>query len=731
MTESHLYASQFTYDSWLFSLVLWGFFINILFSALRRYPFKWRHVPFLITHCGLLMIIAGQLVKRQHGLQGVLTIAEGSASSRVILPNSYAVAVISNDDDRSTTLYELPEHKTPFLPLKNLSDNAPEGLRISLLHYAHNVSETMLSWVKGNALTLMGGPPLPFEQDVSTTGFKNQMTLNGQAWNVKAISTGEFASISSSHFQQHVSLNIIDTSSGNIIDSLKLSNFLNQEIVTPYGTLTGKLELAIERSDEAYSALHIFLAHDGKQQSIEIPLSGHKALQNLVRYPSLGQAPLSFDLVATPALLFMHNPKQQTQLFAWTQFGEVFSIPINDSHESPLIAYDDGFLGYTREIDIPICPSRLMQQKLIADELKDLLSEHKDRPLSPPLELLEKSCKLSGVDFAGTACLFLAEWDRHGGWLFSASAPLAEKLQKALKAIDWHSLTESAFKGCFLTTHLFDAIEPRLKCKEDLCHVLKESGYPLLAGTDSVDMTYQKATQHMFAMGAESLWPMREGPITQSLHHSARMLTALFRAYDIHIGAMNGRKVKPLQTIHLESAIKHEHYPGARNRHIENEIPALWLRLEYGKQKDIISIAYDKSAAGLPLSVLQGQFALRFQPIEVEIPHRLRLRQARFIAYPDSAQPYSYEADLWIRSATSPDDLRTTLSMNVVHETSDGYRFYLSNIYPQDPAALKRVQIVVNRDPTKYLLTYPGGALVTLGALLLFGLWPKIRTKKH
>src|SRR4051812_16691922 len=63
LTQSHSYAALFTYENPLFSALLWGFFINILFSATRRWPFKWKHIPFLITHLGLLMILAGVLAK--------------------------------------------------------------------------------------------------------------------------------------------------------------------------------------------------------------------------------------------------------------------------------------------------------------------------------------------------------------------------------------------------------------------------------------------------------------------------------------------------------------------------------------------------------------------------------------------------------------------------------------------------------------------------------------------
>ena len=62
--------------------------------------------------------------------------------------------------------------------------------------------------------------------------------------------------------------------------------------------------------------------------------------------------------------------------------------------------------------------------------------------------------------------------------------------------------------------------------------------------------------------------------------------------------------------------------------------------------------------------------------------------------------------------------------MNRVHETWEGYRFYLSSISPQEEGFLKKIQLVVNHDPGKYWLTYPGAIILTLGIILLFWLNP-------
>ena len=64
-TESHLFSASLTYQNPIFLALIWGFFLNILISALRRWPFQLKHIPFLITHLGLLMLLGGGHDKEQ------------------------------------------------------------------------------------------------------------------------------------------------------------------------------------------------------------------------------------------------------------------------------------------------------------------------------------------------------------------------------------------------------------------------------------------------------------------------------------------------------------------------------------------------------------------------------------------------------------------------------------------------------------------------------------------
>ncbi len=144
-TGSHALAAIWTYEHPLFFTLLILFFINILFSALRRWPFKRQHLPFLLTHWGLLMIIGGTMIKNSIGLQGILSVCEGSANNRVVLPSTYALLIEKGDKQGQTSSREilLPS----LLPQVYYPDHFP-GLQCRVIGYAPHVQEKYMNGMK-------------------------------------------------------------------------------------------------------------------------------------------------------------------------------------------------------------------------------------------------------------------------------------------------------------------------------------------------------------------------------------------------------------------------------------------------------------------------------------------------------------------------------------------------------------------------------------------------------
>lgn len=125
------------------------------------------------------------------------------------------------------------------------------------------------------------------------------------------------------------------------------------------------------------------------------------------------------------------------------------------------------------------------------------------------------------------------------------------------------------------------------------------------------------------------------------------------------------------------------------------------------------------AAALLTLSRLYDA-NLTYQPHTLQLPYQLHLEEAMILHYPETSQPCHFEADMLVADDRTGSVMKTTVTMNNVLEMWDGYRFYLSEITKARNGSPDSITLIVNRDPAKYFLTYPGAIILTLGILLLF-----------
>lgn len=421
LTDSHKHASAYTYNHPIFVVLLWGFFINILVSALRRWPFKKRHIPFLVTHLGLLMILSGVMIKLQWGVQGYMGIIEGGESQEFFISDTYSLRVDKVVDKTLQIAYYPIRHK----PLTT-NDMQFSEFTVTPVGWMPHCTEKWQTWVKNDCISLSGYPPIPI---------KNEM-----------------------EFQ-------------NLLHP-PLRAFLDDQHQTAWN-------IYAVRSTQNFDTSH--LPH--------------------------------------PWLVFV----------------------VDDKDETVAILTKDG----------------------------------------------------------------------------------AKKLEDSLYA---------------------------------------------------------------YAAG--------------------------FGGYGVHSEHFNlSTRVTPL------------HRPQPPSSKWEENVPLIYVEFKNEKERESHTLAYDRYGMGLKWPVLGGDYRVRFQPLFEKLPYRIRLRQARQINYPNSSQPFSYESDLWISDQNGDHPKEVTLSMNNVYETWDGYRFYLANVTPTDASAVHRVQIVVNKDPAKYWLTYPGCFVLAFGIFLFFFLF--------
>jgi hypothetical protein len=155
-TGSHKAASRWIYSNPLFLMILWGVFANIFLSALKRYPFQKRHIPFLLTHLGLLMVFGGTLLKLSFGQQGSLTLKEGTAKNHFDLDDTVALSVKLKDD---LGWRQKPLERDILGRLKKhlYFDSFSAHLR----GWAPHGEETLSAWIKKGRLHLLGLPLIP------------------------------------------------------------------------------------------------------------------------------------------------------------------------------------------------------------------------------------------------------------------------------------------------------------------------------------------------------------------------------------------------------------------------------------------------------------------------------------------------------------------------------------------------------------------------------------------
>lgn len=771
-TQSHRYAARLTYSSPLFIALLWGFFVNILFSALRRWPFKVKHIPFLVTHFGLLMILGGALTKVYFGLQGSMGIMEGAASQQISQGDTYVVQVEKRGEK------PLSFNVDAF---DNTGIAKKEGFSLQLLKYQPHTMERLATWIKGKHAFIQGLAPLPVheifenneEDEIPLSGRARFQNQNSPTYELYALRIDDINQIVKSLYQQNTLLKISDRMSGSTLASIALKSALEQPISLrdaqgSYGEASAHLNL--EFSDitgferNANITVKVKNERNGTGYETKVPLIGDGAILNVnTTTPHLGNSPINVDIIRVPMLVLVEDQHNDTYMIGFDARGQVWSQSFGNNHIQSYVAYEEGYGGYAIQCEFPfsenICGREQREAAMdeyISSQIKQAISAQ--TPLSPPLQLLMEACHQAKVDFVETFLTFLRRWDNQHSWIFADDPNLPELVEKSLKYINWHNLP---LEACSWTVRLFDQIEPDLKRGSSLLNVLQERQWPLFAECEK----QWKQNSHSSAKQASCLMSLLTQQIFSASEHlpkedsfdiiitssqlNARYLSAYLRAYDIHLST-----ISPLLTeVEMRELIQKHNKADNNNelnhtpliletplvavletvpvsKKLEDNIPAITLRVQEGNRSQTITLGYDRFAAGLKWPVLEGKYLLRFQPHFLDIPYSVRLRQARQINYANSKQALSYESDIVVTDLRSGESEEKTISMNQVHETWDGYRFYLSNINPADESSVKRIQLVVNHDPAKYWLTYPGAIILSLGIILLFLMRPYQKKKE-
>ncbi|MEI8012579.1 MAG: cytochrome c biogenesis protein ResB [Candidatus Omnitrophota bacterium] len=100
------FAQKAFYHARWFDIVLSFLWINIFCSTILRFPFNKNHVGFLITHGGILLILAGALMARIQGVDGEIIVFEGETGNSITRPVYALGAGFPNQEEISFELRE-------------------------------------------------------------------------------------------------------------------------------------------------------------------------------------------------------------------------------------------------------------------------------------------------------------------------------------------------------------------------------------------------------------------------------------------------------------------------------------------------------------------------------------------------------------------------------------------------------------------------------------------------
>jgi len=90
------------YRSWWFNALLGALAVNLAVAAALRWPWKQRHVGFVVTHAGLILILGGCSASFHFGTEGLMGLRVGDPPSNTVQLEERALIVMSPERTRTT-----------------------------------------------------------------------------------------------------------------------------------------------------------------------------------------------------------------------------------------------------------------------------------------------------------------------------------------------------------------------------------------------------------------------------------------------------------------------------------------------------------------------------------------------------------------------------------------------------------------------------------------------------
>jgi hypothetical protein len=158
-------ARAYIYDAWWFNIWLLILCANLIFSAFSRMPWKRHHTGFLLTHLGIIVLLAGALIGRTFGIEGSMTIFKGDPPNNLLVVDKHVLQVIDGDNTSVTVPLEMiNRHPTPQKPWPLTT--TPSGWALSAVDYSPALDVKMIA----TPVKTEGAPALHFTVQTARMG---------------------------------------------------------------------------------------------------------------------------------------------------------------------------------------------------------------------------------------------------------------------------------------------------------------------------------------------------------------------------------------------------------------------------------------------------------------------------------------------------------------------------------------------------------------------------------
>lgn len=92
--QSSRVAGEVVYRSWWFNGLLALLAVNVAAAALTRYPWKRRHIGFVITHAGIIILLGGCSAAFHYGTEGMMERRIGEPPANLVRVDDHALTVV-------------------------------------------------------------------------------------------------------------------------------------------------------------------------------------------------------------------------------------------------------------------------------------------------------------------------------------------------------------------------------------------------------------------------------------------------------------------------------------------------------------------------------------------------------------------------------------------------------------------------------------------------------------